>query len=42
MTQDKTVELHKIQKIFESILDVLEALEACTNSDKASGILLFY
>ncbi|QNI97193.1 hypothetical protein SynRS9902_01302 [Synechococcus sp. RS9902] len=39
MTRDKTVELYKIQKIFESILDVLGA---CTNSDKASEILLFY
>jgi len=37
MTRDKTVELYKIRKIFESILDVLGA---CTNSDKASGILL--
>ena len=37
MNRDKTVELYKIRKIFESILDVLGA---CTNSDKASGILL--
>ena len=37
MTRDKTVELYKIRKIFESILDVLGS---CTNSDKAGGILL--
>ena len=36
MTRDKIVELYKIRKIIESILDVLGA---CTNSDKASGIL---